>query len=128
MASVSAAAFTSLSVTTSAAAVASVTGIFSFSFEGLAIAKHYTIASGATPYGTEQVVFDGAVSLPVVPPRPVVTLPSDGLRESYFAGTLDCLNNSNPYSQGCWNVLKLNEWLPTWVSLKPYCIWKVRGD
>ena len=53
--------------------------------------------------------------------RPSVTLESDGPNSEYVWSDIDCLDNSDLYYPGCWNVLNITSWLPQWFLETPVC-------
>ena len=61
---------------------------------------------------------DGSASYPKK--RPNVTLPYDKEQRSYYAETVDCLDNALDFKQECWIALNLSIWVPAWVSPQWY--------
>lgn len=53
--------------------------------------------------------------------RPSVTLDSDGPDSHYKWNDIDCLDNSDLYYPGCWEVLNITSWLPKWFLETPVC-------
>ena len=53
--------------------------------------------------------------------RPSVTLDSDGPDSKYVWTDIDCLDNSDLFYPGCWEVLNITSWLPKWFLETPVC-------
>ena len=53
--------------------------------------------------------------------RPSITLDSDGPDSQYVWDEIDCLDNSNLFYPGCWQVLNITSWLPKWFLETPVC-------
>lgn len=53
--------------------------------------------------------------------RPSVTLDSDGPDSHYRWNDINCLDNSDLFYPGCWEVLNITSWLPKWFLETPVC-------
>ncbi|KAI9703381.1 MAG: hypothetical protein M1836_007949 [Candelina mexicana] len=110
---------TAIATSVSAAIASRSTSSTAATFPGFTVTGSLPSVSGTI---TKPVFISGAVGLPYIPRRPSVVLPSDRPGRDYSAGSTDCLNNTQKYAQACWEVLGLNEWLPTWFRETPQCV------
>ena len=54
--------------------------------------------------------------------RPKVSLPDDSQTKSYLTSSgLNCLDDSSSHESECWDILKINDWLPQWFLQTPQC-------
>ena len=54
--------------------------------------------------------------------RPKVSLPDDNRTKSYISSSgLDCLDDRSSHVSDCWDILRINDWLPQWFLQTPQC-------